>query len=116
MNHSDLDRNAYMLCGPFAKRGYLRWWHSFSGISLETGERRNFFVEYLILNPVPGKPKKEQAPVSSYVRVSAGVFPKDSPACRFPPITRSKIVNMLKSPCIFRLTTTCCVKTASRAA
>ncbi|MCR4597467.1 MAG: hypothetical protein K5678_00370 [Acetatifactor sp.] len=77
MNHSDLDRNAYMLCGPFAKRGYLRWWHSFSGISLETGERRNFFVEYLILNPVPGKPKKEQAPVSSYVRVSAGVFPKE---------------------------------------
>jgi len=75
MNHSDLDRNAYMLCGSLAKRGYLRWWHSFSGISRETGERRCFFVEYLILNPVPGKPKKGGHAAPSYVRVSAGILP-----------------------------------------
>ena len=75
MNHSDLDRNAYMLCGPHAKRGYLRWWHSFSGISTVTGKRRSFFVEYLILNPVPDPPKKPGIQRPSYVRVSAGVFP-----------------------------------------
>lgn len=75
MNHSDLDRNAYMLCGSLARRGYLRWWHSFSGISRESGERRSFFVEYLILNPVPGKPKKGGHVTPSYVRVSAGILP-----------------------------------------
>ena len=78
MNHSDLDRNAYMLCGPLAKRGYLRWWHSFSGVSNVTGERRMFFVEYQILNPVPGKPKRDAAPVPSYVKVTAGIFPGET--------------------------------------
>ncbi|MBO4750118.1 MAG: hypothetical protein J5546_07350 [Lachnospiraceae bacterium] len=76
MNRSDLDRNAYMLCGPLAKRGYLRWWHSFTGKSLATGEVRTFFVEYLILNPVPGK--KREGSVPSYVRISAGAFPSES--------------------------------------
>ena len=80
MNRSDLDRNAYMLCGPLAKRGYLRWWHSFSGVSAETGERRSFFVEYLILNPIPEKKKKAGILHPSYVRVSAGVFPGNGQA------------------------------------
>ena len=75
MNRSDLDRNAYMLCGPLAKRGYLRWWHSFRGKSCETGIWRRFFVDYLIQNPVPGKRKRGEAPVLSCVRISAGVFP-----------------------------------------
>lgn len=76
MNRSDLDRNAYMLCGPLARRGYLRWWHSFSGISTQTGERRSFFVEYMIINPVRARGKAGGAGQRpSYVRVSAGVFP-----------------------------------------
>lgn len=77
MNHSDLDRNAYMLCGPLARRGYLRWWHSFVGIHAGTGEKRTFFLEYLILNPVPEKPKKDKPGRPSYVRISAGAFPND---------------------------------------
>ena len=32
MNISDLKRNAYMLRGSDAKRGYMRWWHSFQGV------------------------------------------------------------------------------------
>lgn len=54
MNLSDLKRNAYMLRGSDAKRGYMRWWHSFQGICPTTQETRTFFVEYSILNPALG--------------------------------------------------------------
>lgn len=63
-----------MLCGPLAKRGYLRWWHSFSGVN-EAGERRSFFIEYSILNPVPEKKRKVKTVAPSYVRIYAGIFP-----------------------------------------
>ena len=66
-----------MLCGSLARKGYLRWWHSFSGISTVTRIRRFFFVEYLILNPVPGKQKKAGPVIPSYVRISAGIFPSE---------------------------------------
>ena len=54
MNLSDLKRNAYMLRGSDAKRGYMRWWHSFQGVCPTTQETRTFFVEYSILNPALG--------------------------------------------------------------
>ena len=104
MNRSDLDRNAYMLCGPLAKRGYLRWWHSFTGTSLATGEVRTFFVEYLILNPVPGKKKKGEAAVPSYVRVSGGAFPTDEAPglqiCDYFPI---RVAKFAKKPLYFQV-------------
>ena len=40
-----------MLRGSMAKRGYMRWWHSFQGICSETGESRTFFIEYFVINP-----------------------------------------------------------------
>lgn len=104
MNRSDLDRNAYMLCGPLAKRGYLRWWHSFTGTSLANGEVRTFFVEYLILNPVPGKKKKGEAAVPSYVRVSGGAFPTDEAPglqiCDYFPI---RVAKFAKKPLYFQV-------------
>lgn len=87
MNQSDLDRNAYMLCGSLAKRGYMRWWHSFKGICPETLEARTFFVEYFIMNPAQGReyPILGQHPYykkrgirPSYVMVKAGVFPDEN--------------------------------------
>lgn len=96
MNHSDPNRNAYMLCGSLAKRGYLRWWHSFRGVSRETGTARSFFVEYLILNPVPGKPRKGHKPAPSYVRVTAGSYPVEDPSlpgirlCSYYPISAAR--------------------------
>lgn len=77
MNRSDPNRNAYMLCGSLARRGYLRWWHSFCGTNRESGTVRTFFVEYLILNPVPGKTPKGRHPVPSYVRITAGSYPTE---------------------------------------
>ena len=103
MNRSDQSRNAYMLCGSLAKKGYLRWWHSFSGISAATGIRRFFFVEYLILNPVPGKQKKDRAAIPSYVKVSAGIFPDaEAPGLQlasYHPITAAKYA---KKPLYFQ--------------
>lgn len=52
----------HLMCGFLSGRGYMRWWHSFSGVSAETGEQRTFFVEYFIRR-------------ASHVTVRAGAFP-----------------------------------------
>ena len=84
MNLSDLARNAHMLTGSLARRGYMRWWHSFSGIQPETGEQRTFFVEFFCINPGLGcdQPILGQHPYfkkrglrPSYVMIKAGVYP-----------------------------------------
>lgn len=84
MNQSDLNRNSYMLRGSLAKKGYMRWWHSFSGVQAQTGESRTFFVEYFLINPKLGgnHPILGQHPYfkkhgmrPSYLMVKAGVFP-----------------------------------------
>jgi hypothetical protein len=84
MNRSDLARNANMLMNPFTKKGYYRWWHSFSGVQVDTGEMRTFFVEFFVVNPAMGtdRPILGQHPYyrrremkPSYVCVKAGVFP-----------------------------------------
>lgn len=84
MNLSDLARNANMLRRSLAKKGYMRWWHSFSGTQPETGETRTFFVEFFIVNPRRGGSRpilgqhphsKKQGLKPSYIMVKAGVFP-----------------------------------------
>lgn len=86
MNLSDLARNSHMLRGSLSKRGYMRWWHSFSGVQPETGETRTFFVEFFIINPELGKARpilgqhpyfKKRGMKPSYVMVKAGVFPDE---------------------------------------
>lgn len=73
-----------MLRGSMAKRGYVRWWHSFTGVSADSLETRTFFVEYFVINPGLGgnQPILGQHPYyrkrgmkPSYVMVKAGVFP-----------------------------------------
>ncbi len=84
MNLSDLTRNAYLLRGPLARRGYMRWFHSFSGTCADTGEVRTFFVEFLVINPGLGGEQpilgqhpyyKKRGMKPSYVCVKAGAFP-----------------------------------------
>lgn len=104
MNQSDPARNAYLLKGALGKRGYMRWWHSFTGTNSKTGEVRTFFVEYFIINPALGKnipilgqhPRnKKQGAKPSYVMIKAGVFQKDGMPGRqincFYPISSLKI-------------------------
>lgn len=84
---SDLDRDAYMLKGPLAERGYDWWWHSFTARQKETGEEKAFFVEFFLCNPA----KAEEHPVfgqlpenrenrkqPSYLMVKAGSWGKDA--------------------------------------
>ncbi len=84
MNRSDLKRNSYIPRGFLAKKGYVRWWHSFSGTQTQTGETRTFFVEFFLVNPGLGanQPILGQHPYfrkrgmrPSYLMVKAGVFP-----------------------------------------
>ena len=84
MNKFDSARNAYMLRGSLAKKGYLRWWHSFTGVQPDTGETRTFFVEYFIINPGLGREQpilgqhpyfRKRGMKPSYVMVKAGAFP-----------------------------------------
>nr|WP_300835470.1 hypothetical protein [uncultured Acetatifactor sp.] len=86
MNLSDLTRNSHMLRGSLAKRGYMRWWHSFSGVQPGTGEARTFFVEFFIINPGLGAARpilgqhpyfKKRGMRPSYVMIKAGAFPDE---------------------------------------
>ncbi len=84
MNLSDLGRNAYMLKASLAKRGYMRWWHSFTGKEESSGKERTFFIEYFLINPGlggdtpifgqhPHYKKKGMKP--SYCMIKAGAYP-----------------------------------------
>lgn len=84
MNKTDLFRNAYGLSGRLARKGYMRWWHSFQGTNRETGETRTFFIEYFLMNPALGGDipiwglhpyyrKRHMRP--SYFLIKAGVLP-----------------------------------------
>lgn len=84
MNQSDLHRNAFMLRGSLAKKGYMRFWHSFTGTAVDTDDTRTFFVEYFIINPALGGDQpilgqhpyfKKRGMKPSYVMIKAGVFP-----------------------------------------
>lgn len=84
MNRFDPERNSTLLTGSLSRHGYMRWWHSFRGVSTLTGLTRTFFVEYSILNPAlasdmailgqrPYNRRREQLP--SYLCIKAGAFP-----------------------------------------
>ena len=82
-NHHDITRNACMLRGPLAHRGYDWWWHSFTAQDAETGEDKPFFVEYFICNPALGGDEpvlgqlpanKEAGRLPSYLMVKAGTW------------------------------------------
>lgn len=84
MNQSDVKKNSYMLRGSLARKGYMRWFHSFTGVQAETGETRTFFVDFFIINPALGREQpvlgqhpyyKKRGMKPSYVMIKAGVFP-----------------------------------------
>lgn len=84
MNQSDLNRNSYMLRGSLSRKGYMRWFHSFTGVQAESGETRTFFIDYFIINPGLGGDQpilgqhpyyKKRGMRPSYVMIKAGVFP-----------------------------------------
>lgn len=86
MNLSDRSRNAEMLTGSFAKKGYMQFFHSFHGTEEGTGAVRSFFVEFLIVNPAYSydRPVLAHFPFirklglqPSYVCIKAGMYPNE---------------------------------------
>ncbi|MCD8005214.1 MAG: tocopherol cyclase family protein [Oscillospiraceae bacterium] len=82
----DPAKNELMLTGPFRKKGYDWWWHSFTAINEETGEEKPFFIEFFICNPALAQeePTFGQLPENkgkgvrpSYLMVKAGCWGDD---------------------------------------
>ncbi len=82
-NRQDPTRNAFMLTGLFAKKGYDWWWHSLTAKNAKTGEERPFFIEFFTCNPALGgsEPVFGQLPANkatgkrpSYLMVKAGCW------------------------------------------
>ena len=85
-NQHDITRDACMLHGPLAYRGYDWWWHSFTAQDAETGEDKPFFIEFFLCNPALGgeEPVLGQLPANreagkkpSYLMVKAGCWGED---------------------------------------
>ncbi len=83
----------------------MRWFHSFSAIQPQTGERRVFFIEYLMMNPSLGRskpilgqlPKNQKNGIRpSYLMMKAGAFGGDGGSTpiqlhQFYPMTELKV-------------------------
>ena len=54
-NIQDITRDAFMLRGPLAKKGYDWWWHSLTAENAETGEKKPFYIEFFTCNPAHAK-------------------------------------------------------------
>ncbi len=83
INKHDITRNACMLRGPLAHKGYDWWWHSLTAQDAETGEDKPFFIEYFVCNPALGEEEpvfgqlpenKEAGKLPSYLMVKAGTW------------------------------------------
>lgn len=87
MNISNIKRDAFMLKGLLAWRGYDLWRHSFFAQNTKTGESRPFFIEFFACNPALGEDtptlgqlseKKLSGKQPSYLMVKVGWWGKDS--------------------------------------
>ncbi len=86
-DRKDIARNAFMLNGKLARKGYDWWWHSFTGVDAETGEEKAFFIEFFVCNPelaedepvfgqLHENAKRRKKP--SYLMVKAGCWGEDA--------------------------------------
>ena len=85
-NKSDISRDQWMLKGSLSYKGYDWWWHNFTGINDETGERKRFYIEFFGCNParakdepyfVWNKKKNKLGDRPSYFMVNVGYWGDD---------------------------------------
>ena len=86
-NRHDISRDACQLVGPQARKGYDWWWHSFTGYDPETGDQKQFFIEFFLCNPDLGgdrpvfgqtKASKAEGRKPSYLMIKAGAWGRDA--------------------------------------
>ena len=87
---SDIRRDACMLTGKFAQKGYDWWWHSLTAHDVETGEEKPFFIEFFLCNPAlaqdeptfglaaDGTRPADDAHRPSYLMVKVGTWGADA--------------------------------------
>ena len=85
-DHHDITRDAFMLHGPLARKGYDWWWHSYTAQDAVTGEDKAFFIEFFTCDPAlaEDEPVLGQLPANraagkrpSYLMAKAGTWGKD---------------------------------------
>ncbi len=92
----------------------MRWWHSFSGVSAESGETRTFFVEFFLINPGLDRGKailglhpyyRRRGIKPSYVMIKAGVYPGDDgqPGRQLHAFYSASALNATKCPLIMQV-------------
>ncbi|MGL4986511.1 MAG: hypothetical protein ACRC5H_05150 [Treponemataceae bacterium] len=83
----NLKKNMYKLKSYRSKNVFDLWWHSFTATHAETGSKKNFFIEYYILNPKISPSKivlgqrednKLYNKRPSYCMIKAGVWGKNA--------------------------------------
>lgn len=83
----NLRKNKAWLSGSQKKKGYIWWWHNFTGYNSITGEPKSFFIEYFIINPdkspnniIYGQlyDQKKKKFMPSYVMVKAGAWGRNA--------------------------------------
>lgn len=86
-NRHDISRDACQLFGKQAAKGYDWWWHSFTGHDVETGQEKQFFIEFFLCNPESGrdrpvfgqtKANRNAGVKPSYLMVKAGAWGRDA--------------------------------------
>lgn len=78
-NKHDISRNAFSLEGDRSRKAFQRWWHTFTGVSLQNGSHKSFYIEFFLCNPDAGKAKavfarKKGGQEASFLMVKAGTW------------------------------------------
>ena len=76
-NKKDETRDTCQLFGKQAQLGYDWWWHSFTGVNEETGEEKQFFIEFFLCNPSLAQDKPtfgQLGEVPSYLMIKVGAW------------------------------------------
>ena len=76
-NKHDISRNECQLFWHQAKHGYDTWRHSFTAHHATTGEKKSFFIEYFLCNPLLGDDRPHFGRLGrtpSYMMVKAGTW------------------------------------------
>ena len=86
LGKSSIPKDQYMLKGRLAKKGFDSWWQSFTAINADTGETKQFYIEFFAVNPAYSEDypvygqdieNKLNGKLPSYLMVNVGCWGDD---------------------------------------